>query len=327
VAAGLRQLRDLPAETQDGVRIHLLANIEFPSELAGCEERGADGIGLYRTEFLYLGAAHQPSEEDHYQAYTAVAKAMAGKPVIIRTVDLGADKLKGDELADAEKANPALGLRSIRLALRNPALFRPQVRAILRASIHGDVRMMFPLVTTLQELRDAKAIVAQAMDELDAAGQPYQRELPLGMMVESPAAATLIDRFLPEVSFVSIGTNDLIQYTLAVDRSNPSVADLYQAADPAVLRLIAGVVRAAAAAGVSVSLCGQMSGEPAYTMFLLGVGLRELSVPPSDIPEIKHVCRSVTITQCEAIAATALRLDTARAVDDYLKGELQKLGL
>jgi phosphotransferase system enzyme I (PtsI) len=327
VAAGLRRLRDIPAETQDGVRIRLLANIEFPHEVSACEERGADGIGLYRTEFLYLGAAQWPSEEDHYQAYKLVLRAMAGKPVVIRTVDLGADKVASAAVNEEEKRNPFLGLRSIRLALRTPELFRPQVRAILRASAEGDARIMFPLVSTLQELRAAKAVVEQAMEELTAEGQPFQRAIPIGMMVESPAAATLIDRFLREVSFISIGTNDLIQYTLAVDRSNPSVADLYQAGDPAVLRLIAGSVQAAVAAGVTASLCGQMSGEPIYTMLLLGIGLRELSVPPSDIPEIKRVCRAVTVAQCEAVAATALRLDTAREVDDYLKGELQKLGL
>lgn len=324
LAVQLRELQDLPAETKDGVRLRLLANIEFPYEAALCRERGADGIGLYRTEFLYLGSSREPSEDDHYRAYAEVVEAMQGRPVVIRTLDLGADKL-GHRIAADEERNPFLGLRSIRVSLLHPELFRPQLRAILRVSVLGPVRVMFPLVSTLRELRQAKTVLAEVRAELAAEGVVGDPRLPVGMMVESPAAATLIDRFVQEVDFVSIGTNDLIQYTLAVDRTNPHVADLYQAADPAVLRLIQGVVRSALAAQVPTSSCGQMSSEPAYTMLLLGLGLRELSVPPVALLEIKKVCRSVTVAQCEALAAEALRMDHAHEIDAYLRDQWRRI--
>jgi phosphotransferase system enzyme I (PtsI) len=302
-----------------------MANIEFPHEIAACRERGADGIGLYRTEFLYLSSEHLPTEDDHYRAYAEVVQAMASRPVVIRTFDLGADKLIASSLDSELERNPFLGLRGIRLALQHLPLFRPQLRAILRASALGPVRVMFPLVTTLHELRQARVVLAEAMEELDAQRLPFDRRIPVGMMVESPAAATLIDRFVSEVDFVSIGTNDLIQYTLAVDRANPHVADLYQAADPAVLRLIQRTLEATTAADVPACLCGQMSGDVMYTMLLIGLGLRELSVPPSVIPEIKQVCRSVTLAQCRGAAARALTLDSAHEVDAYLREELRKL--
>jgi phosphotransferase system enzyme I (PtsI) len=327
LAAKLQLLRDMPAETKDGVRIQLMANIEFPLEAPLCLERGADGIGLYRTEFLYLGSDAEPSEEDHFQAYADVVQAVAGRPVVIRTLDLGADKI-GTGMEDLEpERNPVLGLRSIRLSLRHRALFIPQLRAVLRASVLGDVQLMFPLITTLTELRQAKQVLAEAMDELDARGVAFRRDLPVGMMVESPAAAMMIDCFVKEVDFISIGTNDLIQYTLAVDRSNASVANLYQAADPAVLRMIVASLTAARQAGVKASLCGQMSSEALYTMLLLGMGLRELSVPPSSIPEIKRVCRSVTLAGCEAVASRAMSLDNAPDIEAFLREEYQKLGL
>jgi phosphotransferase system enzyme I (PtsI) len=326
VDAELQLLRDVPAETKDGVRIRLMANIEFPTETLACLERGADGIGLYRTEFLYLGGDVAPSEEDHFQAYVEVVRALAGQPVVIRTLDLGADKMRLEAVDAEAERNPVLGLRSIRLSLRNPPLFMPQLRAILRASALGDVRVMFPLVSTLTELRQAKRFLADAMRELEAQGVPFRRDLPVGMMVESPAAVMMIDRFVKEVDFISIGTNDLVQYTLAVDRSNSSVADLYQAADPAVLRMIDASLHAAGQAGVNASLCGQMSSAAVYTMLLLGMGLRELSVPPSSIPEIKRVCRSVTLAECEAIAARCRSLDNAPDIEALLHEELQKLG-
>jgi phosphoenolpyruvate-protein phosphotransferase (PTS system enzyme I) len=327
LADQLRLLRDEPAVTKDGVRIQLMANIEFPLEAPVCLERGADGIGLYRTEFLYLGSDAEPSEEDHYQAYADVVRAVPGRPVVIRTLDLGADKI-GAGMEDLEpERNPVLGLRSIRLSLRHRALFMPQLRAVLRASVLGEVKLMFPLITTLTELRQAKQVLAEAKDELDARGVDFRRDLPVGMMVESPAAATMIDRFVNEVDFISIGTNDLIQYTLAVDRSNASVANLYQAADPAVLRMIAASLKAARQAGVSASLCGQMSSEALYTMLLLGMGLRELSVPPSSIPEIKRVCRSVTLAECEKVASHVQTLDNAQDIEAFLREEYQKLGL
>ncbi len=318
----LRDLRDVPAETLDGVRIKMLANIEFPYESEACLDRGADGIGLYRTEFLYLTAKVEPAEEDHYRAYAEVVQAMKGRPVVIRTLDLGGDKLGFSQEDPEENRNPFLGLRSIRLALANLQLFRPQLRAILRASVLGDVRVMFPLISTMDELLRAKQLLVEEMDELSAEGIEYNREIPVGIMVESPAAAVMIDRFVEEIDFLSIGTNDLIQYTLAVDRGNPAVKDLYQASDPAVLRLIQRTLEAADRTDVRASMCGQMCSDPTYTMLLLGLGLRDLSVAPSSIPEIKQICRKVTIPQCQAVAEQALTMRGPREIDAYLKAEL-----
>jgi len=319
----LEALRDLPAETADGQRVDLFGNIEFPHEAKLCLARGAGGIGLYRTEFLYLGAETEPDEEAHYQAYAGVIETMAGRPVVIRTLDLGADKLLVG--SNDDERNPFLGLRSIRLSLRNLPMFRTQLRAILRASVLGDVRVMFPLISTILELRQVKMLLADVMEDLEEHGQPFRRDLKVGIMVEVPSVVILIDRFVEEVDFLSIGTNDLIQYTLAVDRSNKDVAPLYTAADPAVLKLIELTIDAARRRGIAVNLCGQMSGSATYTMLLLGLGLRQMSVTPSAIPEIKKICRSVTIEQCQAVAARAMGLENARDIKSYLKGELKKI--
>ncbi len=323
VAVQLETLRDLPAQTADGVRIRLLGNIEFPQEVSHCVDRGADGIGLYRTEFLYLTSDTEPTEEDHFQAYSTVIKAMGDHPVVIRTLDLGADKYSGTPAADDER-NPFLGLRSIRLSLRNIPLFRTQLRAILRASALGNLHVMFPLITTIQEFRSAKMVLSDVMEDLDEAQVPFNREIPVGMMVETPAAAMMIDQFVQEVDFISIGTNDLIQYTLAVDRSNKEVAALYNACDPAVLRLIDMSIKTADRAKVGVNMCGQMSGSTTYTQLLLGLGLRQFSVAPAAIPEIKRVCRGVTIPQCEEIARRALTMERAITIKSFLREELKK---
>ena len=323
-AAHLEALRELPATTADGVRIELFGNIEFPHEVTHCIQRGADGIGLYRTEFLYLGAEIEPTEEVHYDAYANVVRAMHGSPVVIRTLDLGADKMMQGKASESEP-NPFLGLRSIRLSLKNLPLFRTQLRAILRASVLGDVRVMFPLITTLLELRQAKMVLADVMEDLEEQKIPFNRDVQVGMMVEVPAAVMMIDHFAQEVDFLSIGTNDLIQYTLAVDRSNKDVAAMYNASDPAVLKLIALAISAADRAQISSNVCGQMSGSSTYTMLLLGLGLRRLSVTPSAIPEIKKVCRTVTIPQCEAIAQRVMTLEHARDIKNYLREELKKV--
>ncbi len=320
----LQQLRDLPCETRDGTRIQLLANIEFPQEVPTCIERGAGGIGLYRTEFLYLGSDTEPTEETHYQAYREVLQAMQQRPVVIRTLDLGADKMGYASLV-ADEHNPFLGLRSIRLSLRNLDLFRTQLRAILRASPFGSARIMFPLVTTLLELRQAKLLLRETMEDLQDEGHSIPTDIPIGMMVEVPAAVMMIDHFLREVDFVSIGTNDLTQYTLAVDRSNKEVADLYHACDPAVIKLIDMTLKAARAANIPANVCGQMSGTPHLALLLLGLGLRGFSVPPAAIPEIKRICRSVTLDQCETVAAHVLEMESAREVDNYLQEQLRQL--
>jgi phosphotransferase system enzyme I (PtsI) len=323
-AERLEELRELPAETADGVAIKLTANIEFPHEVKACLERGAAGVGLYRTEFLYLGAASEPSEEDQFRVYSQVVEAMGQRGVVFRTLDLGADKL-GREPQPEDERNPFLGLRSIRVSLRNLTTFRTQLRAILRASALGSAEVMFPFISTLRELRQAKMVLAEVMEDLEEEGVAFDRDIPVGMMVEVPAAVMLLDRFLPEVDFISIGTNDLIQYALAVDRSNNEVAELYRATDPAVLRLIEMSVQAAGRANVPANLCGQMSGSPVYTPLLLGMGLRGFSVPPLVIPEIKKICRSVTLAQCEAIATHAMGLDDAVEIEKYLRQEFHKI--
>jgi len=323
LAARLESLRDLPGETADGVRIQLLGNIEFPHEVDHCLDRGADGVGLYRTEFLYLGAESEPDEEVHFEAYSRVVQTMAGRPVTIRTFDLGADKVPHLPEPEDER-NPFLGLRSIRLALRNLPMFRTQLRAALRASVLGNVRIMFPLISTLLEFRQAKMVLTDVIEDLQEHHIEFDPNVPVGMMVEVPSAVMMIDQFVEEVDFLSIGTNDLIQYTLAVDRSNKDVVALYNAADPAVLKLISMAVQAGLRKSIPVNLCGQMSGSPAYTMLLLGLGLRRLSMTPSAIFEVKKVCRSVTIEQCEAVAARALSMENARTVKAFLREELKK---
>ncbi len=323
LATRLESLRELSAETTDGAKIQLLGNIEFPYEVDACLQHGADGVGLYRTEFLYLQGNQVPTEEVHFQAYSDVVRAMGKRTVVIRTLDLGADKMGGPRQAD--ERNPFLGLRSIRLSLNDIPLFRIQLRAVLRASAMGSVRLMFPLISTLPELRRAKMVLADVMEDLEEDGEPFDANLQVGMMVETPSAVMLIDEFAREVDFFSIGTNDLVQYTLAVDRTNRDVAYLYHDADPAVLRLIARTIEAATAAEIPVSLCGQMSGLPIYTMLLLGMGLRSFSLPPSAAPEVKKVCRSVDIPLCRSISDRVLQMDNVAEIEKMLREELRRI--
>src|SRR5581483_4896643 len=319
----LNELRDLPAETADGVRITLLGNIEFPHEAEHCIERGADGVGLYRTEFLYLNRQSDPTESEHLDAYLTVLRTMGPRPVVIRTLDLAADKFASD--AQNLERNPFLGLRSVRLCLRNLALFKTQMRAILRASAFGDVRIMFPMVSTLLELRQCKMILAEVKEDLEEDGIAFNRDLPVGTMIEVPSAAILAEQLAREVDFFSIGTNDLIQYTLAADRTNQEVAALYSPGDPAVLRLINTVIQAARSQDVAVNVCGEMGGEPLYTMLLLGLGSRQLSVTPHNIPEIKKIIRSVSIDEATEVAREAMRLETARDVNNYLREQTRRV--
>lgn len=319
----LRGLRDLPAETQDGTRIHLHANIELSEECEHALEVGAEGVGLYRTEFIFLSRTHVPSEEEQYQAFREAIRAMAERPVVIRTLDLGADKIPGASEPDHDH-NPVLGLRSLRYCMRHMDLFKTHLRALLRASTEGDVYLMFPMITTLMELRQAKHILHDVMEDLDEEGIPFRHDIPIGMMVETPAAAMMADAFVREVAFFSIGTNDLTQYTLAVDRSNERVSHLYSSHNPAVLRLIRQIVQVARKQNVSVSLCGEMAGAPIYTQLLIGLGLRDLSMAPKDIPEIKRAVRATTLARCEEVAEQVLRFDAERQVLNYLRDTLRE---
>ncbi len=321
----LGEIRDLPAETRDGVCVRLMGNIEFPHEAEHVVTRGAEGVGLYRTEFLYLGKQDDPTEAEHLEAYLTVLRALGSRPVVIRTLDLGADKFLPRAERLLQERNPFLGLRSVRLSLRNLTLFKTQMRAILRASSFGDVRIMFPMISTLLELRQCKMILSEVKEDLEEEGIAFNPRIPVGTMVEVPAAAIQADQLAREVDFLSVGTNDLVQYTLAADRNNENVAALYSPADPAVLRLIDNVVQAARRHNVAVNVCGEMSGEPLYTMLLLGLGLRQLSVRPHNIPEIKKLIRSVTVEETAAVAREALRLETARDVNNYLREQTRRV--
>ena len=281
-------------------------------------------MGLYRTEFLYLTSGHEPTEEDHFLAYRTAIEHLEGRPLVIRTQDLGADKYTQEQAEEPER-NPFLGCRSIRYSLQNLDGFKTQLRAILRAATAGPVKIMFPLVSTVMEIRQAKMLLADVAEELDEEGIERGHEVEVGMMVEVPSAALMARAFSSEVSFFSIGTNDLIQYTLAVDRGNERVANLYTGASPAVIQLIKNVIRAARRRDVDVSLCGEVAGEPLYTMLLLGLGLRTLSLVPNQIPVIKAVVRSVTIEHCERIARKVGTFDSERQVLNYLRDELRKI--
>jgi phosphotransferase system enzyme I (PtsI) len=324
IATGLSELRDKPAVTLDGVKTTLLSNIEFPYEARTCIDKGAEGIGLYRTEFLYLKSEKEPTEEEHYQAYRAVVQAVGDRPVTIRTLDLGADKYTQSQSREPER-NPFLGLRSIRYCLQNIDLFKVQLRAILRASAEGDVRIMFPLISGLMELRQAKMTLGDAIEDLEEMGVPFRRDLPVGIMVETPAAAMQIKELMREADFISIGTNDLIQYTLAVDRGNEKVANLYTASHPSVLRMLRDIVRSCGRTERACSLCGEMAGEPMYTLFLLGIGLRTFSMALNDIPEIKKIIRSTTMAHAVRVAKRALSFDTDRQVSNFLRDETRKI--
>jgi phosphotransferase system enzyme I (PtsI) len=321
----LRETRSLPAVMLDGEEIEILANIEFPHEAPHCIELGAGGIGLYRTEFLYLDCVHPPTEDEQYDAYKRVLETMgADRPVVVRTLDLGADKVPSN-LPPTVENNPVLGLRSIRLSLREVGLFKQQLRALLRASVFGNLRIMFPLVTTLMELRRCRLILADVMEDLEEEGVEFRRNIPIGMMVEVPSAALMADQFARLVDFFSIGTNDLIQYTLAADRTNENLATLYSASDPAVLRLVRSVIRAAHQKQIEVSVCGEMSGDPIYAPLLIGLGLRQMSVSPHKIPEIKRVVRGLSMKESQRIAGRVQRLDNARDITSFLRDRVRRI--
>ena len=312
--------------TADHVRVPIFGNIEFPHEALHCRERGAEGIGLYRTEFLYMNRDDEPSEADHYAAYMEVVKTFPDRPVVIRTLDLGGDKVPAIKASIfSDFTNPELGLRSIRVSLHDKERFKIQLRAILRAAVHGDVRVMFPLISSLGELREAKAVLRDVAEDLEESGIPHKADIPVGMMVEVPSAALMAPEFAKEVHFFSIGTNDLIQYTLAADRSDPAVARYYNSADPAILRTIKMVADAAAKAKISVTICGQMCSEPRFVPLFIGLGIERLSLTPQAIPEIKELIRHLYTRKAYEISVSASEMDLAREIDQFLLGEVKKL--
>ena len=326
-AAGLDQERGLPSETVDGVAIHLLANIELAEEIPPALAQGAEGIGLYRTEFLYLGREDLPGEEDHLADARRVLDLSAGAPVTFRTCDLGADKLPlGGSGPVEEEPNPALGLRSIRLCLNQKELFRAQLRGLLRtaAAGSGGMRLMFPMISGVEELRQAKRVLEECRDELEGEGHKIP-PVPVGVMIEMPSAAITADLLAREVDFFSIGTNDLTQYVLAVDRGNRQLNYLFRPFHPAILRLIKGVLQAAEGAGIPVSVCGEMAGDPLMVLLLVGMGVRELSMSAVSVPIVKRLVRSATLAMAREVAGRVLSLSTPQDVEAELLESMEDL--
>ncbi len=319
-ARGLLSARDRPCVTADGTPVSLKANVELPAEAILAVDHGAEGIGLYRTEFLYIDRLTQPDEQEQYELYRAVLEAVSPKPVVLRTFDIGGDKFASSFQLPAEM-NPALGLRAVRLALREPVVFMTQLRAMVRASAHGDLRIMIPMVASVHEMRAVRKMLNQAIADVAARGLPYREKIPLGMMVEVPAAAVMADVFAREAEFFSLGTNDLVQYALAIDRASRSLASLASPFDPSILRLIRTVATAGRDHGVPVSICGAMASDPLAACLLLGLGLRDLSMEAAAIPELKEAIRRVSLEECERAASEALACDSAEAVQDVCARE------
>jgi phosphoenolpyruvate-protein phosphotransferase (PTS system enzyme I) len=317
----LLKLKDLPAQTLDGQRMRLKGNVEFPEEVASINKHGGEGIGLYRTEMLFFNRTTLPDEEEQFQAYAAIARAMAPHPVTIRTLDVGGDKCLTD-LDLTDEMNPALGVRAIRLSLRQPEAFKSQLRAILRASAFGKVKMFFPMVSGVAEVRQARALLEEVRKELRAKAIPFDEALPVGIMIEIPSAVLIADLLAAEVDFFSVGTNDLIQYTLAIDRTNEHLSSAFEPLHPAVLRSLKRVVDAAHQAGIEACICGEMAGEPEYLPVLLGMGFDELSMNPVSIPRVKQILRRCTMEDASRVAERMLNFATAAEAESYLKGQI-----
>jgi len=314
----LLQNRELPAVTRDGRKISMQANIELVEELKDAIKFGAEGIGLYRSEFLYISKSPDlPTEEEHFDTYRQLAEATAPNWCVIRTFDLGGKKL-AREVMGSKEDNPVLGLRALRLCMKHRDMFRTQLRALLRASAFGKMKIMFPLVSGVQELRQVKTLIREIRLELDAEGVAYNPDLQIGIMIEVPSAAVIADLLATESDFFAIGTNDLIQYSLAIDRSNENVSYLYEPLHPALLRLIKGVIDAGKKAGIPVSMCGEMASDPIYATVLLGLGLEIFSMNPSNIPAIKNVIRSLRYKDCRRIAEVALQKKTAQEIEEFV---------
>jgi len=318
--AELRHLASLDSVTTDGVRITLRANVDLPEEAELAATSGAEGVGLMRTEFLVVGRAVMPDEEEQYRAYRRVVQAFGGRPVTIRTFDMGGDKLPVGGFPS--EPNPFLGWRAIRMCLDQPELFGVQLRALLRAAVHGDVRVMLPLVVTVDEVRQARALLEQAAEDLEARGAVFRRDVPLGVMIETPAAAVACDTFVNDVAFFSIGTNDLVQYTLAVDRGNANLATRFTSLHPAVLKLIRRTVVTAHQYELDVAVCGEMASQPLMAFALIGLGVRQLSVAPRSVPLVKRIVRSISVAVAETAARAAVAMGTAAEAEAALRHHL-----
>ena len=308
--------KDFPTVSRDGVSVEIMANIEMPEEIERCVSNSADGVGLYRTEFLFLQGGEPPSEERHYEVYSQAIKALKGRPLTIRTFDLGADKtITG---VPNHERNPGLGARSIRLSMQHQDIFRSQLRAVFRASVKGDVKLLLPMITTIGEIQWTKEQIAIVQDELTKEHTPFSSSVPLGIMIEVPAAAVCADLLAEHCDFFSLGTNDLIQYTLAVDRTNEQVASLFNPSHLSVLRLIKNVIDVGERCDIPVSICGEMGGDIAYAYLLLGMGLRRFSVSPNRIPEIKRMFRHSNVEDASRAATDVLNMKRSKDVSDYL---------
>jgi phosphotransferase system enzyme I (PtsI) len=312
----------LPSETTDNYRVTIKANIEFLEEIDAAKELVTEGIGLYRTEFLYLRQKRIPSEDELFDDYREVVEQISPSPVTIRTLDIGRDKFPSEMLEPGE-TNPALGLKSIRFCLENPEIFRSQLRAILRASAFGRVRLMFPMISGLQELIDSKKVLHEVMEELDSRNIAYDKNIAVGIMIEIPSAAAIADILAKHVDFFSIGTNDLIQYSLAIDRTNEHVAHIYRPYHPGIIRMINFVAKSANEAGINVSLCGEMAGDPMCVPILLGTGIDELSINTEGIPLIKSVIRSLSRKEAMEDLEELLTLSTSKDIRRFLEKRIE----
>ncbi len=314
----LMRLNRLSAETRDGKLIKLNGNIEVPEEVEGVLSHGADGIGLYRSEFLFLTPGTLPTEDEQYHAYSHVIETMGGRPVTIRTLDVGGDKIS-DQIRGGEEKNPILGWRAIRVCLSDTDLFRTQLRALLRASVHGKLKIMFPMISGIEELNQARTVLEEVQEDLRRRGVPFDEDIPVGIMIEVPSAAMTSDALARRSAFFSIGTNDLIQYTIAVDRGNERIAYLYEPFHPGVLRLIRTVIDSAHAEGISVAMCGEMAGDPLATVVLVGLGLDEFSMSPVGIPEVKRIIRSVSLAEAEEFTGQIMDLRSAVEIEKAVR--------
>ena len=321
----LKKFACLPAVTADGHRIEVAANIGNLNEVKIALTYGAEGVGLLRTEFLYLDRATPPSEEEQFKVYSQIAQSLGGKPVIVRTLDIGGDKPL-PYLKMPKELNPFLGSRGIRISLEEPDIFKEQLRAILRASVYGNLKIMFPMISTLEEVKTAKNILNEAKEELRTRSIPFKEDIEVGIMIETPSAALMADALVKEVDFFSIGTNDLTQYTLAVDRTNQKISGLYDALHPAVIRLINNTVKAAHKKGKWTGICGELASDPEAVPILIGLSLDELSVNPPSIPNVKKLIRSISYNDAEQLAKKAIKMTNAKEVRNLVKAFMQSTG-